>query len=160
MLFSAQRWLTQKKIVQSGCRLHSFETLFLSSVPDEDTIKSEGAIMVTTFEPRHEKTCLCYIRTTKAKISLHIRNFKPLPSFCGCAGRFVSYLVGNPEDRFSRDEPLLSCTQGQIIQSKITAWSCLQNSPHYNHREKFRPSRASNSKANSPICPKVESSEI
>ena len=24
-------------------------------------------------EPRHEKTCLCYMRTTKAQISLHIR---------------------------------------------------------------------------------------
>ena len=35
--------------------------------------------------------------------SFYIRNFKPLAGFCGCAGRFVSYLVGNPEDRFSRD---------------------------------------------------------
>ena len=34
----------------------------------------------------------------------YIRNCKPLPSFLGCAGRFVSYLVANPEDRFSRDE--------------------------------------------------------
>ena len=33
-----------------------------------------------------------------------ICNFKPLPSFCGCTGRFVSYLVTNPKDRFSRDE--------------------------------------------------------
>ena len=33
-----------------------------------------------------------------------IRNFKPLAIFCGCAARFVSDLVGNPEDRFSRDE--------------------------------------------------------
>ena len=30
--------------------------------------------------------------------------FKPLPSFCGCAGRFESYLVENTEDRFSHDE--------------------------------------------------------
>ena len=30
--------------------------------------------------------------------------FKPLASFCGCAGRFVCYLVANPEDRFSCDE--------------------------------------------------------
>ena len=36
--------------------------------------------------------------------SFYIRNFKPLASFCGCAGRFVSYLVGNPEERFSRNE--------------------------------------------------------
>ena len=30
--------------------------------------------------------------------------FKPLLSFCACAGRFESYLVENPEYRFSRDE--------------------------------------------------------
>ena len=36
--------------------------------------------------------------------SFYIRNFKPLPSFCGCAGQFVSYLVANPEDRFSGDQ--------------------------------------------------------
>ena len=29
-----------------------------------------------------------------------IQNFKPLPSFRGCAGPFVSYLVANPNDRF------------------------------------------------------------
>ena len=33
------------------------------------------------------------MQTTKAQIS-----------FCGCAGRFVSYLVANPEDGFSRDK--------------------------------------------------------
>ena len=27
-----------------------------------------------------------------------------LASFCSSAGRFESHLVGNPEDRFSRDE--------------------------------------------------------
>ena len=31
----------------------------------------------------------------------------PLTSFCGCASRFESYLVANPEDRFSRDEAQL-----------------------------------------------------
>ena len=30
-----------------------------------------------------------------------MRNFKPLAIFCGCTARFVSGLVGNPEDRFS-----------------------------------------------------------
>ena len=34
----------------------------------------------------------------------YIQNFKPLSSFCGCTCRFLSYLVANPEDRFSRDE--------------------------------------------------------
>ena len=33
-----------------------------------------------------------------------IRNFKPLVIFCGCTARFVSDLVGNPEDRFSHNE--------------------------------------------------------
>ena len=37
-----------------------------------------------------------------------MRNLKPPPSFCICAGRIVSYLVGNPEDRFSRDEAHIS----------------------------------------------------
>ena len=32
-----------------------------------------------------------------------IRNFKPLSIFCGCTARFVSDLVGNPEDRFSHN---------------------------------------------------------
>ena len=36
--------------------------------------------------------------------SFYTRNFKPLPSFCDCADRFESYLVWNPEDRFSCDE--------------------------------------------------------
>ena len=70
------------------------------------------------FEPRHEKTCLCHMRTTKAQSEQHlccslprsynsssfyIRDFKPLASFFDCAGRFASYLVENPEGRFSRD---------------------------------------------------------
>ena len=34
---------------------------------------------------------------------LEIQNFKLISIFCGCIGRFVSELVGNPEDRFSHD---------------------------------------------------------
>ena len=72
-------------------------------------------------EPRHEKTCLCHIRTTKAHINLRIRavkcslpgwyntstcysrNFKTLVCLWSWADRFESHLVANPEDRFSRD---------------------------------------------------------
>ena len=36
--------------------------------------------------------------------SFHIQNFKPLASFCGCTGLFESYMVENPEDKFSHDE--------------------------------------------------------
>ena len=36
--------------------------------------------------------------------SFYIRNFKPLASLYSWEGRFESTLVGNPEDRFSRDK--------------------------------------------------------
>ena len=39
--------------------------------------------------------------------SFYVQNFKPLPSLCGCTGRFESTLVTNAEDRFSRDEAQL-----------------------------------------------------
>ena len=38
---------------------------------------------------------------------LLLRNFKPLAIFCGCTARFVSDLVGNPEDQFSHNEALM-----------------------------------------------------
>ena len=36
--------------------------------------------------------------------SFYIQNLKPLASFCSWAVWFQSYLVENPEDRFSRDK--------------------------------------------------------
>ena len=36
-----------------------------------------------------------------------MQNLKPLASLHSWAGQFESYLVGNPEDRFSRDEAQL-----------------------------------------------------
>ena len=81
--------------------------------------------------PHHDKTCFCHMRTTRVQISLHIRNqhlclpgqyktssfyiqnFKPLPSFSGCTGWFVSFLVANPNNRFSCDEAELSCKPWQ-----------------------------------------------
>ena len=44
--------------------------------------------------------CIIHLLATSQK-------FRTLASFCGCAGRFVSYLVGNPKDRFSHDEAQL-----------------------------------------------------
>ena len=55
---------------------------------------------------READQCLCF-RYTDSTIPLlpkFIRNFKPLAILCGCAARFVSDLVGNPEDRFSHNE--------------------------------------------------------
>ena len=38
----------------------------------------------------------------------YIQNFKPLAIFYFCTARFVSELVGNPEDRFSHNEAQIS----------------------------------------------------
>ena len=32
-----------------------------------------------------------------------LRNFKSLAIFCGCTARFISDLVGHPEEQFSHD---------------------------------------------------------
>ena len=46
-------------------------------------------------------------RIVQSLYFLYIRNFKPLAILCGCTARFVSNLVGNPEDRFSHNEAQL-----------------------------------------------------
>ena len=57
----------------------------------------------------------------------YIRNFKPVPSFCGCAGRFESYLVENPEDRFSRDEAQIWIfQQWHQLSSTFFVYECLR----------------------------------
>ena len=38
-----------------------------------------------------------------------IQNFKPLAIFSDCTARFVSELVGHPEDRFSHNEAHMIC---------------------------------------------------
>ena len=47
------------------------------------------------------------------------RNFKTLASLCSWADRFESYLVENPEDRFSRDMAHFIPTASCIIHSLI-----------------------------------------
>ena len=49
---------------------------------------------------------LCGNRTTDQRLCFRhiIQNFKPVAIFCGYTVRFVSDLVGNPEDRFSHNE--------------------------------------------------------
>ena len=45
---------------------------------------------------------LLFKLVTLIKMFRNIRNFKALAIFCGCTARFVSDLVGNPEDSFSQ----------------------------------------------------------
>ena len=54
----------------------------------------------------HEADQRLSFRYTDTTIPLLFKseNFKLLAIFCGCTARFVSDLVGNPEDRFSHNE--------------------------------------------------------
>ena len=64
-----------------------------------------------------------------------MKNFKPLPGCydCyGCTGRFESYLVPNPENRFPRDEARLSSKYTDL--SRFSGKSCLSS---YNWRVSF-----------------------
>ena len=98
----------------------------------------------TIYEPHREKTCFdiceqqrCRSACASAQSDQHlcfslpryyntssfyIRNFKHLPGFCGCAGPFESYLVADPEDRFSRDEAdIMPCLPGHTIHHSLPA---------------------------------------
>ena len=63
-------------------------------------------------KPQHKQKYNTYI--------CYSQNFKSLPSFCGCAGQFESYLVENPKGRFS-------CDEAHIIQS------CILKNKHKNN---------------------------
>ena len=63
--------------------------------------------------------------------NFYIYYFKPLACFCICAGRFVSYLVANPEV-FSRDEahiiPLLAIAEiPTLLQVPVAEQACFES---------------------------------
>ena len=53
-----------------------------------------------------------------------MRNVKPLTILCGCTARFVSDLVGNPEDRFSHNEaqiwPILPLINASNLEGRLS----------------------------------------
>ena len=53
-------------------------------------------------QPAHPRSLISafVVRCLDSIPVIYIRNFKPLASFCGYAGRFVSYLVANPKTGF------------------------------------------------------------
>ena len=61
----------------------------------------------------------------------------PLASFSGCIGQFESYLVANPEDRFSRDEAHMKVTDPakflSLIISIHSTWKKWSNFLHQLH---------------------------
>ena len=100
------------------------------------------------FEPCHEKTCLCHMRTTKAQISLCIctvcvlisafivrcldsiistllkSRFSTLSSFCNWPGWFESYLITYPQNiaKFGR-------YRLKLKQNALDAGMCKSNFP-------------------------------
>ena len=50
-----------------------------------------------------QRLCFHYMASTFLLLPL-IQKFKHIAILCGCTARFVSDLVGNPEDRFSHNE--------------------------------------------------------
>ena len=77
----------------------SWENLFMPYANNKVLARRRSAC---TSAQSDQHLC-CSLPRSYNTSSFYIRNFKPLPSFCGCAGRFESTLVANPEDRFSRD---------------------------------------------------------
>ena len=53
--------------------------------------------------------CFRYMDSTIPLLSKS-KNLKTLAIFCGCTARFVSDLVGNPEDRFYHNEAQMACS--------------------------------------------------
>ena len=95
--------------------------------------------------------------------SLYLAN---LPSFFGCTGRFVSYLVANPKDRFSRDESHISTykvedqTQSSWkINAKMEAvFGSNSNSSYVSHIMKKSSLGVCNQLSLKPACSAAEAS--
>ena len=94
--------------------------------------------LVYLCDPGHEKMCLISYANNKGadqpahphccsllryynNSTLYSRKFKTLASFCGCAGRFLSYLVGNSRRH------ILSCRSSHV--SHISY--CLSCMPYF-----------------------------
>ena len=66
--------------------------------------KNKGADQLHSNRAADQRLCFCYIDSTILLLPLsEISCLWALAIFCGCTTRFVSDLVGNPEDRFSLD---------------------------------------------------------
>ena len=75
--------------------------------PDFFLSENKGADQLCSNCTADQRLCFRYSDNT-IPFLLKIQNFKRLALFNDCTGRFVSDLVGNPEDRFSRVAAQLS----------------------------------------------------
>ena len=87
----------QKNTSAEGIWATSWENLFLPDANNKGTDQPEHQCS------RMRRLISAFVIRCLDTSSFYIQNFKPLASLCSWAGRFESYLVANPEDRFSRD---------------------------------------------------------
>ena len=71
--------------------------------PDFCLCENKGADQLCSNCTTDQRLCFRYSDTDNFS-STYSQTFKHLACFSDCTGRFVSDLVGNPEDRFSRVE--------------------------------------------------------
>ena len=89
-------WYTVEKNIKTVTWATSWENLFMPYANNKGTDQpAHQRSLISTFVVR----CLDSIITT-----CYLQNFKTLASFWSWVGQFESYLVTNPEDRFSRDK--------------------------------------------------------
>ena len=101
VLFSRYSNTASKYLVCRNARLCVLQNIALqvSRVMRKLTFcicESKGTDQLRVSRAGDQRLCFRYIDTSSSKI----QNFKSLPIFCGHPPRFVSDLVGNPEDRF------------------------------------------------------------
>ena len=70
---------------------------------DADQLRGNREDQLRGNREADQRLCFRYTDTAIPLLSKS-ENFKLLAIFCGCTARFVSYLVGYPEDRFSHNE--------------------------------------------------------
>ena len=70
-------------------------------------------------QPAHPRLC-CSLPGKYNTSTCYSRNFKTLASFWSRPGRFESYLVKHPEDRFSRDEAPIKGVFGNSVDTDQT----------------------------------------
>ena len=69
-----------------------------------------------------------FVFATKAVHFLYILNFKPPAYICCCTARFVSNLVGTPEDWFCRDTALNFPFYAALKMKNMAVTGCLHHS--------------------------------
>ena len=85
-----------------------------------------------TFAQCDQRLC-CSLPRSYTASSFYVRNFKTLASFWSWAGQFESYLVANPEDRFSRDMAHIRKKSLRCL-VQVQHWAMLYSKPCCNEQ--------------------------